>query len=116
MGYFRHITHVNICGHASARAHAHAHKHTHSHTQTWLAGLVDLGQQLNAALIVPVVEDPGHDVEVTFWQGVFEEVSYGFSQTHTRTHANTHTHTHTHTHALTDAHTPIPQTPRTIGI
>lgn len=62
----------------SSRSHsktgAHAHTNTHTRTQTWFASVVDSTEQFYAALISPVVEDSGKDVEVSVWQGVFEEV------------------------------------------
>lgn len=64
---------------------------TVTHTQTWSASLVDSTQQLDAALVAPVVEDPGKDVEVGVRQRVFEEIPW---KTHTvQATACAHTHT-----------------------
>lgn len=60
--------------HSKTGAHAHTNTTTHTRTQTWFASVVDSTEQFYAALIGPVVEDSGKDVEVSVWQGVFEEV------------------------------------------
>lgn len=62
--------------------HTLSHTDSHTHTQTWPDSLVDSPQQLYAALVTPVVEDPGQDVEVSVGQSVLEEVSW---KTHTHT-------------------------------
>lgn len=65
---------------------------TQSHTLTWPASLVDSTQQLDAALVAPVVEDPGQDVEVSLRQRVFEEIPWKIHTQFRQRHGLCHTH------------------------
>lgn len=67
-------------------------KHTQPHAQTWPASLVDSTQQLDAALVAPVVEDPGQDVEVSLRQRVFEEIPWKIHTQFKQCHGLCNTH------------------------